>query len=288
MKIKAKNKELLSLIQNLKAEHPFWGYRRIWAYLKYRQGLMVNKKRIYRLMQENNLLVVDNARLKAIRARYPLRSKPKATRPNQFWGIDMTKVLLRSFGWLYLVIVLDWFTKKIIGHSLKMRSKTEDWLEALNLAVNSQFPQGILSKNQELSLISDNGSQPTSTKFMQACSVLEIKQIFTCYDNPKGNADTERVIRTLKEDLIWLKEWQTPFELEEDLKNWINRYNNDYPHSSLGYKTPAQFEKEHLSGWLGLTSSRASEDAKRAWLPCYLRSQAERGAAGECLKTVSY
>jgi transposase InsO family protein len=246
MKVINKNKELLSLIQNLKAEHPFWGYRRIWAYLKYRQGLVVNKKRIYRLMRENNLLVIDNARLKAIRAKYPLRAKPKATRPNQFWGIDMTKVLLRSFGWLYLVVVLDWFTKRIIGYSLNMHSQANDWLEALNSAANNQFPHGILTKQQELSLISDNGSQPTSTKFMRACSILEIKQIFTCYNNPKGNADTERVIRTMKEDLIWLKEWDTPFELEEDLKSWISRYNCDYPHSSLGYKTPAQFEKEQL------------------------------------------
>jgi len=246
MKIRAKNKELLVQIQGLKLEHPFWGYRRIWAYLKYRQGLLVNRKRIYRLMKENHLLVAPNSRLKAKRAKYPYRNKPRATRSNQFWGIDMTKVMVGSFGWLYLVIVLDWFSKKIIGYSLKMRSKTDDWLEALNQAADNQFPQGILSKTQDLFLISDNGSQPTSEKFMQACSVLEIKQIFASYDNPKGNADTERVIRTVKEDLLWLKEWQTPFELEEDLKVWIERYNTDYPHSSLGYKTPAQFEKEQL------------------------------------------
>lgn len=246
MMIKAKNKELLSQIQALKADHPFWGYRRIWAYLKYRQGLTVNRKRVYRLMKENNLLVAPNTRLKAIRAKYPQRSKPKAIRINQYWGIDMTKVLIQFFGWLYLVIVLDWFSKKIIGYSLKMHSKADDWLEALNNAVNNQFPQGVLAKQDELFLISDNGSQPTSQKFMQACSVLEIKQIFTCYDNPKGNADTERVLRTMKEDLIWLKEWKLPFEFEEDLKAWINRYNNDYPHSSLGYKTPNQFEKEQL------------------------------------------
>lgn len=246
MKIKARNKELLTQIEQLKAEHPFWGYRRIWAYLKYRQGLTINRKRIYRLMKENNLLVTPNTRLKAIRGKYPYRSKPRATRINQFWGIDMTKVLIQSFGWLYLVIVLDWFSKKIIGYSLKIHSKTNDWLEALNNAVNNQFPQGILAKSQELSLISDNGSQPTSEKFMQGCSLLKIKQIFASYDNPKGNADTERVIRTTKEDLIWLNEWQTPFEFEDGLRNWINRYNNDYPHSSLGYQTPVQFEKEQL------------------------------------------
>lgn len=246
MKIKARNKELLSQIQALKLEHPFWGYRRIWAYLKYRQGLVVNRKRIYRLMKENSLLVSANTRLKAKRGKFPYRKKPRASRVNQYWGIDMTKVLIKSFGWLYLVVVLEWFSKKIIGYSVKMRSRADDWLEALNLACNNQFPQGILSKTPELFLISDNGSQPTSQKFMQACSLLEIKQIFASYDNPKGNADTERVIRTMKEDLIWLKEWQTPFEFEEDLKAWINRYNNDYPHSTLGQKTPVQFEKEQL------------------------------------------
>ncbi|MHC4139961.1 MAG: integrase core domain-containing protein [Planctomycetota bacterium] len=82
---------------------------------------------------------------------------------------------------------------------------------------------------------------------MNECSVLEIKQIFTCYNNPKGNADTERVIRTIKEDLIWIKEWKSPSQLEEELKAWIAKYNTDFPHSSLNYKTPEQFEKEQLS-----------------------------------------
>lgn len=246
MKVDKRNQELLARIQGLKAEHPFWGYRRVWAYLKYRQGFNINHKRIYRLMKENNLLVLPNTRLKAIRATYPRRSKPRASRPNQYWGIDMTKVLIRSSGWLYLVIVLDWYLKKIVGYSLKVRSRTPDWLEALNLACNNQFPQGVLAKGEELFLISDNGSQPTSEKFMAACSVLEIKQIFTCYNNPKGNADTERVIRTIKEDLIWIKEWGSLLEFEEDLRGWITRYNNDYPHSSLGYKTPVQFENEQL------------------------------------------
>ena len=70
-------------------------------------------------------------------------------------------------------------------------------------------------------------------KFMKECSALEIKQIFTCYNNPKGNADTERVIRTIKEDLIWIKEWKSPSQLEERLKAWIIKYNTDFPHSSL-------------------------------------------------------
>jgi transposase InsO family protein len=70
------------------------------------------------------------------------------------------------------------------------------------MAVNNQFSNGIKTHSQ-LSLVSDNGSQPSSERFMKDCSILGIKQIFASYDNPKGNADTERVIRTIKEDLIW-------------------------------------------------------------------------------------
>jgi len=233
------NKPILDRIQQLKSQHPFWGYRRIWAYLRYREGLDINKKRIYRLMKESRLLVGRNMKLKACRT--PLKAKPRANRPNQIWGIDMTKVMAAHWGWLYLHVVLDWYTKKIVGYSLSLRSKTRDWLDALERAVAQQFPEGAREK-QQLFLVSDNGSQPTSVGFMAACNVLQIKQIFASYDNPKGNADTERVIRTIKEDLIWPNDFAAPFELEAALDKWVNDYNTDYPHSSLNYKTPCEYE----------------------------------------------
>ena len=71
------------------------------------------------------------------------------------------------------------------------------------MAVNSRFPQGIEFAIYKPSLVTDNGSQPTSQTFMKTCSKLGIKQIFSTWNNPKGNADTERVMRTLKEDLVW-------------------------------------------------------------------------------------
>jgi transposase InsO family protein len=98
-----------------------------------------------------------------------------------------------------------------------------------------------------LFLVSDNGSQPTSVGFMAACNVLQIKQIFASYNNPKGNADTERVIRTIKEDLVWPNDFQTPFELQAALDRWVVDYNTDYPHSSLGHKTPCEFEEMSLA-----------------------------------------
>lgn len=234
-----RNQKLLIQIKAIKTDHPLWGYRRIWSYLKYRQGIAVNKKRIYRLMKEQNLIVTPLVRLKAKRG--PMRPKPVAERPNQFWGIDMTKIRMTSWGWLYLTVVLDWHTKEIVGYSLGLQSKTNDWLNALEMALNCRFPEGIKdSLKEQLFLISDNGCQPTSQRFMMNCSILGVKQIFTTWSNPKGNSDTERVMRTIKEDLVWCYDWDNPFDFEIALHKWVEAYNTDYPHQALNNMTPRQ------------------------------------------------
>jgi putative transposase len=239
-----RNEGLLQRIRELKAEHPFWGYRRIWAYLHFVERRSVNKKRIWRLMREHQLLVTPHRRLRATRT--PTGKKPRPTKPNEWWGIDMTKVLVEGVGWLYIVVVLDWYTKTIVGHYAGMQCTAQHWLLALDMAVNRQFPEG--AQGQGLSLMSDNGCQPTSTAFMRACGTLGIQQAFTSYNNPKGNADTERVIRTLKEECLWLQEWTCPFTLASALEAGIADYNERYLHSTLGYKPPRQFEREyHLS-----------------------------------------
>ncbi len=123
---------------------------------------------------------------------------------HHIWGTDMTKIKVGSWGRYYLVIVLDWYSKEIIGYSISLQSKSSDWQEALHQAVQKRFRKGVKdSLGSTLYLVSDNCCQPTSISYMQACSTLGIKQIFTSWSNPKGNADTERVIRTLKEDLVW-------------------------------------------------------------------------------------
>lgn len=239
-RVKRADQEILPLIEELKAEHPFWGYRRVWASLKFAHGLAINQKRVYRLMKENALLVKDNEKLKARRS--ASTSKPKPERPNQWWGIDMTKVITDE-GWAYVVVVNDWFTKKLLGTFTGSRSQATDWLAAVNEAVCRQFPGGIKEfRFEELNLMSDNGSQPTSLKFMEATASLGIKQAFTSYCNPKGNADTERLIRTVKEELLWLREWSTVEEVARAVKEFVPRFNAEYLHSALGYKTPNEFE----------------------------------------------
>lgn len=103
----------------------------------------------------------------------------------------MTKFLINSVGWAYLVIALDWYTKKIVGWDPSLRSQSFEWECALDMALNNEFPDGV--RGNSLKLISDNGCQPTSCGFMDDMKTLEIKQIFTSYHNPKGNADTQKL-----------------------------------------------------------------------------------------------
>jgi putative transposase len=201
----------------------------------------VHKKRVLRLLQEHRLLVTATQRLKAKRT--PTGSKPKPTKPNEWWGIDMTKVLVEGFGWVYIVLVLDWYTKKLVGYDVGNPCTARHWLTALDMAVNRQFPEG--APGQGVALMSDNGSQPTAMVFMQACASLGIHQAFTSYNNPKGNADTERLMRTLKEECLWLQEWTCPFALMRAIGSWVEYYNAHYLHSALGYKTPGQYEREY-------------------------------------------
>lgn len=215
--VRERNTPVVEEIRQVKGEHPFWGYRRVWAYLRYVKGLEVNKKRVLRLMRQHNWLVRPNLCLRANRT--PQRSKPRPDKPNQWWGIDMTKVMVAGFGWMYLVIVLDWWSKKLVGYYVGLQCTSRHWLEALDMAVNRQFPDGV--RGHDLFLMSDNGCQPTSERFMKVCRKLDIKQAFTSYHNPQGNADTERVIRTVKEELLWLREWTNPFQRANEFGTWV-------------------------------------------------------------------
>lgn len=233
------NEELLKMIIELKTQHPAWGYRRIRAFIRRKQLISVSYNRVYRIMKINELLL-DNKRYKAKRTvQY---SKPKADRINQWWGTDMTKFYVNSVGWVYLVIVIDWYSKKILGHKLNIRSKADDWIDALNMAVDANCPLG--AREYGLNLMSDNGSQPTSMKYQTAIDLLKINHVTTSYSNPKGNADTERFIRTFKEEVVYPNEFDSFDEAKEAVDNFLKFYNHDYPHSTLGYLSPIEFEQQ--------------------------------------------
>ena len=138
------------------------------------------------------------------------------------------------------MVVLDWHTKKVVGHYAGLQARAWHWLVALNRATNRQFPDGV--RDRALNLMADNGCQPTSLAFMRACAAMGIRQAFTSYNNPKGNADTERFLRTLKEELVWLRESTSPDVFFQAFDRWIVEYNNSYLHSGMCYRSPVAFE----------------------------------------------
>lgn len=205
----------------------------------HRQGVKISRNKVYKIMKEHDLLVKQKE-YKAKRTSQ--RSKPKADKPNQYWGIDATKFMVSSVGWVYLIIVLDWYTKQIVGWNVSLRNRTKEWSDAIEMAVTNEFSNGV--RNNGLNLISDNGSQPASCSFMETMHLLDINQIFTSYDNPKGNADTERMIRTVKEEIIWLNEFSSLQDAKETINDWIpEQYNKLYPHSAIGYLSPIDFKQ---------------------------------------------
>jgi putative transposase len=152
-----RNDALVQGIRELQAARPFWGYRRSWAYRRFVAHQPMHKKRILRLMRAHQLLVTPNLRLRAKRT--PTGRKPKPTKPNAWWGLDMTKVLVAGVGWLDIAVVLAWYRQLIVGHDAGMQWKAQPWLVALEMAVNRHLPDGARGKG--LSLMRDNGGQPT-------------------------------------------------------------------------------------------------------------------------------
>jgi putative transposase len=141
------------------------------------------------------------------------------------------------------VVGLEWYTKVMVGYSAGIQCTSQDWLAALDMAVHGQCPRG--TRDQGLSLMRDNGCQPTALACMRACATVESHQAFTRDTSPQGNADTECVIRTLKEACLWRQEWTCPSALISALTVGIDDDKAHDLHSALGDKSPGQFARDY-------------------------------------------
>jgi len=210
-----------------------FGYRRIWALLR-REGLIINKKTVWKIMHEMGL-----ARPKIWHkpARPRRVEKMKPTGPNRGWQIDMTSFALSDFTGLYLIMVTDCYTRKIVGWTLDRRCRAGEWVGALRMALESE---GLMTKQacRKLTLRSDNGSQPCSKKFVEYLGKAGVEGQYTGYNAPDDNAYIERVIRTVKEEEIWPNVYDTVSEARAAIEAYVNYYNDERIHSALGYQTP--------------------------------------------------
>lgn len=213
-----------------------YGHRRIHALLR-RAGIQMNRKTVLKIMREHGLTQPKVWR----RPKRPKRvEKMRPDRSNQRWQIDMTSFQLSCCTTLFLVIVIDCYSRQIMGWTLSRRCRASEWTSAVRMALEtSGLDNKQAAKAAGLVLRSDNGSQPCSKKFVEFLYTYGVKSQYTGYDAPDDNAYVERVIRTIKEEEVWPNSWDTFLEAHEAVENYINFYNNERLHSALGYSTPA-------------------------------------------------
>ena len=210
-----------------------FGYRRIWALLR-RRGLIINRKTVWRLMHDLGL-TRPKVRYKPARPKRVEKMRPAG--PNRCWQIDMTSFSLSDFRPLFLALVTDCYTRRIVGWTLERRCSAGEWIAAVRMGLESE---GLMTKEacRQLVLRSDNGSQPCSKKFVEYLGKVGVRGQYTGYDAPDDNAYIERVIRTLKEEEIWPNVYDTLSEARAAIEAYVNYYNEQRIHSALGYRTP--------------------------------------------------
>lgn len=217
-------------------EKPVYGYRRVQWWLEEVGGLKLNCKRVLRVMRERGLLV-RSRRLRVTRRKD--WSTMNVSEPDQVWQMDMTKVWAGpATGWAYLVSALDCCTREIVGWDLSLRCRTQDALAALERAVREVLPCDPSRKG--LTLTTDNGTQFTSARFIATLGQLGITHRRTAYNHPEGNGRIERFHRSLKEEEVWLNEYQSLDQARDSISRWIHQYNHQRPHQSLKNRTPAE------------------------------------------------
>jgi putative transposase len=240
--------EVRSAIQQIVLEHRRrYGYRRVSVELR-RRGMAVNHKRVLRLMREDHLLgiepkafVVTTQSDHEAEVYLNLASRMKLNAINQLWVADITYIRLRQ-EFVYLAIVLDVFSRKVVGWALDRTLTARLPLLALQRAITERQPAPGLVHH------SDRGIQYCSEQYTGLLAIHAIQPSMSRPGNPYDNAFCESFIKTLKREQIYAHQYHYIDQLSAHLEQFIDQYYNRLRlHSALGYKTPEEFEAASLS-----------------------------------------
>ena len=217
-----------AIVETAKA-NPTDGYRMVWALARRKLGRAVNRKRVLRVMREQKLIQRRRAVSRRRRPGYF-----RVERPAQLWHMDMTAVWVAEHGWCYLNAIIDCCTREIVGWSLETRCRAVEAIAVVERAVSAEaIAPG------SLTLGTDNGSAYTARRFKAVLSGLGVAHRRGGYRDPESQAFIESWFAKLKERCFWRHEFETLDQAREVIAAHIDRY-HDRPHSSLGYRTPAE------------------------------------------------
>lgn len=241
------NRQILArIVYHYRRSHCTYGMPRILAAIR-KEGIKVNKKRITRLMKKNNIRAKMSRKFKvttkqssvALASENLINRNFSSTQKNQIWTSDITYLWTKE-GWLYLAVVMDVYSRKIVGWSIDSSLSTEFVIRALMMAILNRNPySGIIFH-------SDRGSQYTSSSFRRILKDYGIIQSMSSTGNCYDNAITESFFHTLKTELIYWEKYQTREQAKTSIFEYIEiNYNRRRLHSTLGYLSPVEFEEKN-------------------------------------------
>jgi len=235
--------ELRDEMQKVALQWPAYGYRRITRELGQR-GFEVNHKRVLRMMRQDNLLCVRRRMFVVTTdSRHSLPVYPNLAREmtptaiNQLWVADITYIRLRV-EFVYLAVILDAFSRRVIGWALGRTLEAELAVTALRMAlIERQPPPGLIHH-------SDRGVQYASTAYTEMLKQHSAVISMSRKGNPYDNAACESFMKTLKQEEVYRNEYRDFYEARAGIGEFLERiYNQKRLHSALGYVPPADFEQ---------------------------------------------
>jgi putative transposase len=230
-----KDKNLKEKIEVIYSENPVYGSRRIREILV-RQGENINRKKVQRLMKEMNIAGICPKKkkwkgTKKPHMKYPFIARDKPiVRISQVWSTDIT-YLHTAFGTVYLVAVIDWFSRFVLSWEMSNSMDESFCIAALRSALGQDIPYIFNT---------DQGSQFTGENFIALLLNHDIKPSMCGKGRATDNAQCERLWRTIKWEDVYLTEPQSYQDLRTDLQKYLQFYNHERPHQSIDYKTPSE------------------------------------------------
>jgi putative transposase len=237
--------EVRDAIQKVALEHRRrYGYRRISVELR-RRSLRVNHKRVLRLMREDNLLAIGTRKFvittdsrHELLVYVNLAKRMQLTGINQLWVADLTYIRLQV-EFVYLAVVLDRFSRRVVGWALERTLAARLAVTALEQAIATRQPKPGLVHH------SDRGIQYASHEYVEVLTAHHITPSMSRPANPYDNAFCESFMKTLKQEEIYCNQYRDAEDLRAHIEEFIdNYYNCQRLHSALGYRTPEEFESD--------------------------------------------